>query len=67
MRRKNRQFKVTVDIPEECETDEDFAYMLQDTMESNNWKVTVQDEDGNKFGCPVSKVHYADFELEPEE
>ena len=65
MRRKNRQFKVTVDVPECCKTDEDFAYMLQDTMESNGWTVSVKDEEGTAYKCPVGKVNFADYELEP--
>lgn len=67
MRRKNRQFKVTVDIPEEFNSDEEYAEALLETMYKTNWTITVHAEDGTKVGCPVHKVNYADFELEKEE
>lgn len=67
MRRKNRQFKVTVDVPESCESDEDFAYTLQDIMDKNDWHLTVLNPDGEEMRVPVSKINYADFELEQED
>lgn len=67
MRKKNRQFKITVDIPEEFESDEDFAYALQDTMDATEWKITVHNEAGEQIGCPVKKVNYMDFELVEDE
>tara|TARA_R110000772_G_scaffold2839_1_gene10321 strand:- start:32503 stop:32712 length:210 start_codon:yes stop_codon:yes gene_type:complete len=66
MRRKNRQFKITCDVPAECQSDEDFAFMLQDTFDSNNWNCTVLDEHGEKQLVPVGKVNFSEFELGPE-
>ena len=67
MRRKNRQFKITVDVPEQFKTDEEFAQALLETMYSNNWVITVVNEDDEKVGCDVSKIQYAGFELDQEE
>ena len=36
-------------------------------MDDADWKVKVINEDGEKITCPVSKITYADYEVEPEE
>ena len=67
MRRKNRQIKLTLDIPEQYEDDEEFMNDFMETLDENGWHMKVQDEDGDVVEINVSRVNLGDIEIEPEE
>ena len=67
MRRKNRQIKMTLDIPEAFEKDEDFMFALADRMDESNWTVKVVDEDGIEHTAEVSEVVLGNVSIGPEE
>lgn len=67
MRKKNRQIKITLDIPEQYENDEDFVQDLAEQMDAIDWKLNVEDEDGIVLKCPISKIQLGELEIGPEE
>lgn len=68
MRRKNRQIKMTLDIPEEFDNDEDFLDAFGCTLDSNEWVMRIQaDEDDEPSEVNISRVNMGDLEIEPEE
>ena len=66
MRRKNRQLKMTIDVPENYDNDEEFMEALQDTLDENGWRITIVDEDG-ELDVPFNRLTLGDIEIEPEE
>ena len=64
MRKKNRLIKFYMDIPADCEEDEDFAQDLMDTMDTTDWQVTIRDGDAK---VEVNKIVVGEIEIEPEE
>ena len=67
MRRKNRQIKMTLDIPEAFENDEAFMLALADRMDESNWTVKVLDDDDIKHDAGVSAMVLGDVGIAPEE
>ncbi len=67
MRRKNRQIKMTLDIPEAFENDEAFMLALADRMDESNWTVKVVDDDDMTHTAPVSTMILCDVSIEPED
>ncbi len=74
MRRKNRQLKLTIDIPEYFDTEEDFMSALMDRLdgdaaedETSDWHMGVQDEDEEVIPVKISKIILGEIEIEPEE
>jgi len=67
MRRKNRQLKITLDIPEQYDNDEAFCQDLADHMDAIDWLMNVDDEHGDTQKCPISKIQLGGLEIEPEE
>lgn len=61
-RRKNRQLKVTFDVPDEYESDEDFMEFLMDKLDDPmtgvGWKVA---------DLPIKKILMGGIEIAPEE
>lgn len=66
MRRRNRQIKVTMDLPEKYDSDEDFLADFEAHMDSIQWKMNIDDEDGNTAKMPILKIQMGSFEIEPE-
>ena len=73
MQRKNRQIKITFDVPAQFESDEEFLLALQDAMDEDgvtidDWKLVIlpEDEDGDNISMPINKIHFNGFEIEPE-
>lgn len=62
MRKKNRQIKMTVDIPEEYADDETFMSDLMDVMDDAEWKMKAGDN-----SVPISSMVLGDVEIGPEE
>lgn len=67
MRRKNRQIKMTLDIPEAFADDEAFMLALADRMDESNWTVKVLDDDDIEHTSAVSVIVLGDVSIEPEE
>ncbi len=73
MRRKNRQLKLILDIPEEFETEEDFMRSLMHRMDSTDWQLDLQtdpedeDEDADLVFPPVHRITLGEIEIEREE
>lgn len=78
MRRKNRQIRVTLDIPEVFEDDETFMICFRDRLDElaketeSPWCITVidpTDEDDNpeNMQVPISKISMGELEIEPED
>lgn len=67
MRRKNRQIKMTLDIPEAFEDDEAFMLALADRMDESEWTVKVLDDDDIEHTAGVSVIVLGDVSIEPEE
>lgn len=63
-RRKNRLIKFYMDIPEDCQHDDDFAEDLMDTMDATDWQVTIRDGEEK---VEVNKIVVGEVEVEPEE
>jgi len=66
MRRKNRQIKLTLDIPEVFENDEDFMLSMADKMDGNGWTMKILDEDGVEHTAAVSVIVLGGVSIEPE-
>ena len=66
MRRKNRQIKMTIDIPDSYDNDEKFMEDLRDTLDENGWRMVIEDEDG-ELDVPLNRITLGDIEIEPEE
>ena len=64
MRRKNRQMKMMIDIPECYETEDTFMEDLMCVLDNNNWKLGLLD-DGTK--ATVHSVQLGEVLIEPEE
>lgn len=68
MRRKNRQLKITIDIPDSYGTDEEFMEAVMERMddqegdEGRGWCIRVDNQN-----VPISKILMGDIEIEPEE
>jgi len=67
MRRKNRQIKMTLDIPEAFADDEAFMLALADRMDESDWTVKVIDDDSIEHTAAVSVMVLGDISIEPEE
>ena len=68
MRRKNRQIKMTVDIPDEYKTEEDFMESLMQKMDNSEWQFYLdEDSEGMATECPISKMQLGDIEIGPED
>ena len=67
MRRKNRQIKMTIDLPGDYEDDETFMQDFQETLDEHGWSMVVVDEDGDKIEIPIKSVTLGGIEIEPEE
>jgi hypothetical protein len=68
MRRKNRQVKMTLSIPEEYDTEEDFMESLMQKMDLAEWQLQLdEDEAGDVTLVPVSKMQLGDIEIGPED
>jgi len=66
LRRKNRQIKVTMDLPEKYASDEDFLMDFEAHMDAIEWKMNIDDEGGETCKMPISKIQMGSFEIEPE-
>ena len=64
MRRKNRQMKMMIDIPEIYETEDDFMGDLMGVLDNTEWKLGLLD-DGTKAN--VHSVQLGEVLIEPEE
>ncbi len=74
MRRKNRQLKLILDIPEEFETEEDFMRSLMQRMDSTDWQMDLplhpdeeEDEDAEIVYPPIHRITLGEIEIEREE
>lgn len=68
MRWKNRQVKMKLDIPKECEDDDDFMERFMDTLDSNGWRMKVGNEDDDTLvEVTISQVQLGDCVIEPED
>jgi len=67
MRRKNRQIKFMIDIPDEYEDDETFMGDFQETLDENGWSMVIENEDGETLDVPLNRITLGDVEIEPEE
>ena len=67
MRRKNRQMKLLVDIPDEYDDDETFMTDFRDTLDENGWDMVIVNEDEEKVEVPLNRVTLGDVDIEPEE
>ena len=67
MRRKNRQIKMLIDIPDEYEDDEQFMIDFRDTLDETDWSMVIFNEDEQKVEVPVNRITLGDVEIEPEE
>ncbi len=64
MRRRNRQMKMMLDIPE-CYKDEDgFMRDFMNVLDNNEWKLNIL-EDGT--AAAIHSVQLGEFLIEPEE
>jgi hypothetical protein len=75
MRRKNRQIKLIVDIPDDFETDEDFMEAFEAKMDHAEWQLTIPKEapdedeeidDDDLIAVLINRVDLGDITLEPE-
>lgn len=65
-RRKNRQIKMVVDVPEEYDSDEVFMEDFMDKMDgSAEWQFLLGED--NDIPVPISRVTLGEIEIEPEE
>ena len=68
MRWKNRQIKMKLDIPKECEEDEEFMERFMDTLDSNGWVMKIGfEEDDTLVEVPIKQVQLGDVVIDPEE
>lgn len=70
MRRKNRQLKMTLDIPEQYEDDEEFMEAFMARLDTSNWKMGVGDKDDEELGIvpvTIKRLTLGEIEIEPEE
>ena len=69
MRRKNRQIKMTVDIPDDYGTEEDFMADLMQKMDDTDWSIVLaEDEEADTcIEVPVSKMQLGEIEIGPDE
>lgn len=67
MRRKNRQVKMSLDIPESYESDEDFMNDFMNIMDSVDWEMKVLDDDGEAVDVPLNSITLGDTLIEPED
>ena len=69
MRRRNRQLKVTIDIPDDFDNDDNFMEALMDRMddqsEDGGWCIQVGVDD-DMTPCTITKMALGDVEIEPE-
>lgn len=61
MRRKNRQLKVTVDVPVSFMDDEDYLLSVQDELDETDWSFA-----NGKSGT-ISKIEFGGLFIGPEE
>ena len=66
-RRKNRQMKFTVDVPDEYSSDEDFMNDFMDKLDSVDWKLQIGGSNNAEHDVFVNKVALGDIDIEPEE
>ncbi len=69
-RRKNRQLKMVVDVPEDFDSDEEFmdAFMSKLDMpadDGTSWQFTLGDD--NDVPVPINRVTLGEVEIEPED
>lgn len=68
MRRKNRQIKMTVDIPDEYDSEDDFMESLMQKMDLSDWQLQLdEDEEGEVTEVPISKMQLGEIEIGPED
>lgn len=69
MRRKNRQIKMTINIPEDYETEEEFMLDMQERMYADgvNWTFQLETEAGFERPVHISAVTLGDIEIAKEE
>lgn len=67
MRRKNRQIKFLIDIPDDYEADDKFMEDFRDTLDENGWSMVIVNEDEETIEVPISRITLGDVEIEPEE
>lgn len=67
MRRKNRQIKFTIDIPDQYADDEAFMSDLQETLDEQAWLMAVVDDEDIEMEVPINRITLGDIEIEPEE
>lgn len=63
MRKKNRQVKMTLDIPEQFKDDDDFLDAFGEKLDEVGWNFVLMDE----TDVPVTRVTLGDKEIVPEE
>lgn len=66
-RRKNRQMKFAVDVPDEYANDEDFMNDFMEKLDSVNWQLQIGGGNNAEYGVYVNKVTLGDIDIEPEE
>ncbi len=67
MRRKNRQIKMSVDIPECYENDEDFMNDFMNRMDDVDWTMKTLDDEDEAVDVPVNSITLGDIMIEPED
>ena len=68
-RKKNRQLKVTINIPDEFESDEDFMEALQDSMDArggDDWGINLVGGEA-EIEVTIRSIILGDVLIEPEE
>lgn len=63
MRWKNRQVKLTLDVPSGYEDDEDFIDAMAATLDGADWQMKLE---GGEVAVQVSKIQCGDAVAEPE-
>lgn len=67
-RRKNRQVKMTLSIPDEYKDEESFMQDFMDKMDRTGWDLSLDDADGETcIEVPVSAIQLGDIEIGPDE
>ncbi len=66
MRKKNRQIKMTINIPNQYDNEEDFMNDMMIRMDLTGWEVSIGTVD-DRIAANVSKITLGDIEITPEE
>lgn len=67
MRRKNRQIKMKIDLPDEYDSDEDFMVDFRDTLDEFGWAMVIVNEAKEEIDLPINSITLGEVEIEPED